>query len=727
MKHMPGDLPELADTAYVVGDLLVDVGQQRVTRAGNDVALPNLSFRFLMALVHAAPNVLDNEAAMTQVWPGLVVSPETVNKRVNLLREALGDDAREPRYIVGVRSRGYRLIAPVSRRSKAVLPSTLPAQSSESAPTPPGLPDSLIPIEVPPAESPKSQSPMRRWAVLSGAAIGLLVVAAIAVRWTGRHPAEGDIPTSTAPATTAPATGPLSPTVAVLPFDSISADHADAYLALGLPEMILNRLSRISGLSVISRNSSFALPTKNMDSREIGRRLHSGYLIGGSVQREADRLRVAVQLVDTAGGTLVWSAHFDRGLQDIFSIEDEIADQLAGALSVRIGKLDARPAAGPSGQATGGSSTDFNAYLEFLQAGALLATWRLADMQAAVTRAAKAVELDPRFAAAYVLLARATIRSAEFDVTADRPQRMAVALQQAQHWLDRALALDPNDSRAYVERAYLTALHDTAAAEKDYRRALALNSNDADAYEGLTAILADDPARREQAIVAIDQARKLNPLEPRLDVIKATLLFYGRGDTDGAADLLMTTLTRNPLYEPALARLEELRWATGHPAEAVNLGEQVLSRDPRSAQARQILVLAYLEMDELRAAQSVAAGNEHADASAEIATRLYAHDPQAAATLAYAAAMSNTLSGATELVGSNAIRIAARQQRAVRTRRRSVYATRQHSVGCIGPAAPRRYHGTADQRCRPGGYADADGRYGARAHCPGIEPGSNGL
>ena len=127
---------------------------------------------------------------MTQVWPGLVVSPETVNKRVNLLREALGDDAREPRYIVGVRSRGYRLIAPVSRRSKAVLPSTLPARSSESAPTPPGLPDSLIPIEAPPAESPKSQSPMRRWAVLSGAAIGLLVVAAIAVRWTGRHPAE---------------------------------------------------------------------------------------------------------------------------------------------------------------------------------------------------------------------------------------------------------------------------------------------------------------------------------------------------------------------------------------------------------------------------------------------------------------------------------------------------------------------------------------------------------
>ena len=103
--------------------------------------------------------------------------------------------------------------------------------------------------------------------------------------------------------------------------------------------MILNRLSRIDGLSIIARNSSFALTTKNLDSHEIGRRLNSGYLIGGSVQRETDRLRVAVQLVDTSAGTLIWSAHFDRGLHDIFGLEDEIADQITAALSVRLGEL----------------------------------------------------------------------------------------------------------------------------------------------------------------------------------------------------------------------------------------------------------------------------------------------------------------------------------------------------------------------------------------------------
>ena len=440
----------------------------------------------------------------------------------------------------------------------------------------------------------------------------------------------------------------------MLPFVGLGkADNSDL-LALGIPEAVLHQLATLSRLQVIARTSSFAFRDNSVDARTIGQRLNARYLLEGSVQSDRGRLRVTAQLIDAASGDHVWSMQLDKTTGDVFALQDEIALRVARALQI---SLDA----GATGQLSANPTTNFDAYLEYLQASVLLDTWRLADMQAAITRAAKAVELDPRFAAAYVLLARATIRSAEFEVTADRPQRMAIAQQQAQQWLQRALALDPNDSRAYVERAYLTAFGDTVAAEKDYRRALELNPNDADAYEGLATILADQPARREAAVVAIDQARKLNPLEPRLDVIKATLLYYGRGDADGAVDLLTSTLTRNPLYEPALARLEELRWATGHPAEAVNLGEQVLSRDPRSAEARQILLLAYLDMDELRAAQSVAAGNDHADPSAAIGPRLYAHDLQGAADLAYAAAASDTLSGATEVLGANAIRVAARK------------------------------------------------------------------
>ena len=150
-----------------------------------------------------------------------------------------------------------------------------------------------------------------------------------------------------------------------MPFENISADTPDTYLARGLPEMILNRLSRVAGLAVIARNSSFALDTTRIDSQEIGRRLNSGYLVNGSVQRNADRLRVAVQLVDTTAGTLIWSAIFDRTLSDIFAVEDEIADQVTGALSARLGGLGPSPVAEVR-------TSNVEAYLAYLQGRTLL-------------------------------------------------------------------------------------------------------------------------------------------------------------------------------------------------------------------------------------------------------------------------------------------------------------------------------------------------------------------
>src|SRR5258708_13770907 len=115
MNPVTDHLLETTAAAFIVGDLLVDVGQQRVTRAGSDIALPNLSFQLLVALVRAAPNVLSNESFMTQVWPGLVVSPEPENKRENLLREPPAYDPHEPRYIPGERTQRSALIAPFSR------------------------------------------------------------------------------------------------------------------------------------------------------------------------------------------------------------------------------------------------------------------------------------------------------------------------------------------------------------------------------------------------------------------------------------------------------------------------------------------------------------------------------------------------------------------------------------------------------------------------------------
>ena len=104
-------ITSLEPAGYRVGDLLIDIGRQQVTRATEELSLSQLSFQLLLALARAAPNLLTFDEIMERVWPGLVVSPETVSQRVKLVREAIGDDSQSPRYIAGVRGRGYRMIA----------------------------------------------------------------------------------------------------------------------------------------------------------------------------------------------------------------------------------------------------------------------------------------------------------------------------------------------------------------------------------------------------------------------------------------------------------------------------------------------------------------------------------------------------------------------------------------------------------------------------------------
>src|ERR1700729_867748 len=135
----PSDQESRPDT-YFMADLRVDVGRQCVSRGDGEVALPNLSFRLLVALIHGAPNVVSNDRLMDLVWPGQIVSPETLNKRVKMLRDALGDDVRDPRYVASVRSRGYRLIATVETATPAS--ATDSTQLSDS-----GHPGADIPLQ----------------------------------------------------------------------------------------------------------------------------------------------------------------------------------------------------------------------------------------------------------------------------------------------------------------------------------------------------------------------------------------------------------------------------------------------------------------------------------------------------------------------------------------------------------------------------------------------------
>ncbi len=593
MNHNPHETDGTDSEVFLVGDLRVDVGQQRVSRAGIEITLPNLSLQLLIALIRVAPNVLSHDLLMARVWPGLVVSPETVAKRVNLLREALGDDAQEPRYIAGVRSRGYQLVA-------AVTPAVRMA-------TPVDDPLSVAVVDTSATESRTiTTKSSRMWWLAFPILLVAILAIAIGVRTAHRAPAaDAKLTTDNPPHQTA-AIGARERTVAVLPFDSISADPADAYLAQGLPEMILNRLSRIDGLSVIARNSSFALATKSIDSSEIGRRLNSGYLINGSVQRKADSLRVAVQLVDATAGTQVWSAHFDRDISDIFSVEDEIADQVADALSARLGGFEAAPVHEER-------SSNIEAYLAYLRGRALLGRFTVAESEAAVPYFERAVALDPNFAAAY-----ASLYDARMQAVDQRMEDLTLARRRYHHLIDRALELDPKLGAAYFARAMWGEVsHDAGATvdnklvvalERDFSQGAALDPSNGRGLAAYAEFLYWTLERPEEGRSVLNRALWVDPLSASAR-LKDAVLTLAESGIKASEQKNLQVLQLDPNFVPALQRYGVFRWRSdGKLVEAIQYIEHAIALDPNNSRLRQNAEALYLDLGDVTAARDMAAG-----------------------------------------------------------------------------------------------------------------------
>jgi TolB-like protein/DNA-binding winged helix-turn-helix (wHTH) protein len=620
---------------YRVDDLVVDTSRVAVVRAGVSLALPKLSFDLLVALIEAAPRVVSPDELMDRVWPGLVVSPETVSQRIKLLRDSLGDDSKSPRYVAGVRGRGYRLLPDVVRLGNEGAAS----DANIAAPTSAG----------------------KRWHFLLPVLMLVLVAAGGAWLLLDREraavPADETVSTTPLPARS----------VAVLSFEDRGGLEGTDILAQGIPETVLHQLARIPGLTVIARGSSFAFRDRNEDLRIIGRKLNVRYLLEGSVQTDGRNLRVTSSLVDAETGASVWSMQFDRTPQDVFAMQDEIAIEVARAMQIT---LDAGTHAVASLQQ--GATQDYDAYFAFLRGRALLASLRVTDLPAAIESLVTSIQHDPQFGAAYVLLARARVALAGQMPADERERRFSAVIGEAMELLDQAIALAPKDGEALVERGHLKIYFDLAAADADLRRGLELAPNYSRGYEGLATVLFQSVARRREALEMIEKARRLDPLEPRLDVIKATYLLFGPGDRSQAARLLESVLQRDPLYVPALLRLAEVYWLThGKHAESVRLVEQAVALDPGNELAWRQLAICYLDVGDIAAAESAYRSIPEAPPYGWLSLHLLRKDWRKAGAAAYAMIAEGSPHPWFEPLISRAIRMHARTtgeyERAIQT------------------------------------------------------------
>ena len=598
---------------------VLDPESGELERAGRRIRLQEQPVLVLRELIAHAGSVVTREQLIALLWPKGVVDFDTgLNTVIRKLRGALGDPAETPRYIETLPRRGYRFIGmldPDPEAASSISPPPLPVSATPGTspdPAPPAHSDSQVPPQgVPsaPPPTPSAHEPAAPGEEASSAASpparlrrpqsrALVLVAALAAAalliggyalWRGRSAGATTVRVET-PAAALPAR-----TVAVLPFENLSAEPNDGFLATGIAEGVLHRLAAVKSLSVIARTSSFTFRGRDVDARDIGRRLNARYLVEGSVQRAGDRLRVTAQLLDASSGSDLWSLRFERHMGDIFEVQDEISGKVADALAVSL--------QGSPGPASGRATPKLDAYLAYIEGRSLLSTFKIEDARAGIERLRRATEIDPAFAAAYAEEAHG-LRFLLWLLHPDDPVD-AGSEKQAAALVDKALSLDPQLGEAWVERANGRAGNDAfdASTDADFRKGLALAPNYAQGYE-LYGEWLNNIGRTDDGLALIERARQLDPLAPRNHYMKGMILFQ-RDDVDGAVALFLEALRVNPTYHPALTRLGEVEFVRGNFAQAEKLIERAIRVDPGADWMRATAVGGYLDLGDAAAAQDV--------------------------------------------------------------------------------------------------------------------------
>jgi len=251
--------------------------------------------------------------------------------------------------------------------------------------------------------------------------------------------------------------------IAVLPFANMSADPENEFFSDGITEEIINSLTKIEALSVAARTSSFAFKNKHENVTEIGRKLKVGTILEGSVRKAGNRLRVTAQLIKVADGYHLWSERYDRQLEDVFAVQDEIAEAIARELRVRLTKSE-KPSRGKA------PTTNIQAYEYYLRGRQRHHEMRKTSMEAARRLFDRAIEIDPQYALAYAGIADAcSFLYMYYDAS-------RANLESAEASSRRALELDPDLAEAHASAGLAFSLtRQFAEAEREFERAVELN------------------------------------------------------------------------------------------------------------------------------------------------------------------------------------------------------------------------------------------------------------
>ena len=551
---------------YKFGDLCLDTAKRRLTRDQIPLKLPNLSYKLLEVLVSSSPNLVSQEELITRVWgEKRVISSENLSQRVALLRQSLGDDSQNPAFVETVYGQGFRLIPEVEIIEATIL----------SEP-----PDSRVGVN-------NKANQRRRGLVLAVALIAIVGTVYFFVRPLGEQYQR----------TATQVQHERRSSIAVLPFANLTPDPDYAFFAAGLHDEVLNHLSKLQNLAVISRTSMLRYAETEKSIPEIAKELDVENIIEGSVRYSNNRVRVSIQLVHGASDEQLWSKTYDHALGEIFAnslekefaIESDIAKNVARELNLVLSEADLE-------RVEQISSTDLAAFAEYIAAKQVPIT--IAGWEKATKHYEKAIEIDPEYAAAWIGLADSLEGQVEYghlDLKASLARRQEV--------IEKALQLDPLSGEAWM---HLTQLQLQQGLIKDptahYLKSIELSPNSAQALHLLGSYLTFN-GRSDEALPYLEKAVQLNPDSMVKRAKFSRALFY-LGRSEDALQNLYRGVQLSPEAPASYRDLCDLLMRLGRLGEAmywIRIGARLPSttRYVRNLECQALAALLYDDAAEL--------------------------------------------------------------------------------------------------------------------------------
>jgi TolB-like protein/DNA-binding winged helix-turn-helix (wHTH) protein/Flp pilus assembly protein TadD len=555
----------------------LDIESGELRKAGQPIRLTGQPFRLLALLAGHAGHLLSREHIRQEIWGAdtFVDFDQGVNFCIKQIRVALGDDAKNPRYIETLPRRGYRFLGrlevkgegkPQAAPSSAIVEFTNgsgrpPVADGEQATAAPSL------LVEGPAGSSRSS---RRRTLLIALAVVALSAAAVA-GWLGwRRRA----------AVPAPASRIM---LAVLPFDNMSGDRDQDYLSEGMTEEMITQLGRLDpdGLGVIARTSAMKYRYDDKDLEEIGQELGVSYLLTGSVRPAGQRIRINAQLIKVSDRTNLWAGSYEREFRDLLSVQAEVATAIAQEIRIRLTSREQQRLA----QLRPVNSQAYQAYLK----GRFFWNKRSTEkVRKAIEYFEQAIAADPAYAAAHAGLADCYTALGHYGAippAAAYPRAKAAAL--------RALEIDEQLAEAHAALAAVKMHYDWdwPGAEREFKRAIRLNPSYASAYQWYGTYLAT-MGRSEEAAQQDARALELDPLSPLISTAVGLHLYYARQYRQ-AIDQHRKALELEPEFAVSRLNLGRAYLGAGMFPEAVAELERAVRLSDRSPATLAALAQAY--------------------------------------------------------------------------------------------------------------------------------------